>query len=387
MTTNTQNEKRCNGLTKKGTQCKFKCLHGNDYCGKHCKEKSSQRMSTPILSEKIENSIINLKDYHKLDLKKIRVKQLKITLNHYKICEKGKKKELLGKLQQFYNVWKPFIEKDYLVKKIQIKFRKYIKDTIFDLSGKSKYSILDSMNDTDIYTLDNLVNIPNEFIFMYQNEKNNIFTFDIRSLNQLLNSQSNQLKIQNPYTRDLFGETEINRIKRLIKYLKLQGFYLEFETLEDNPIYSTKRRIIKIFQEMDSLDQYTDPSWFLDLNMYQLKEFYKQTEDVWNWRLNLPRETKINIFPPTGRVFKINPLEVTKINNFEKLQQICLEFMEKLIYTANDRNFRITGSITILLGLVIVNKKAAEALPDYASMVSISDNNQNYNSEYYDLQV
>ena len=43
---------------------------------------------------------------------------------------------------------------------------------------------------------------------------------------------------------------------------------------------------------MDSLDQYTNPSWFFDLSKIQLRNFYLEVEDIWNYRLGLTDEFK-----------------------------------------------------------------------------------------------
>ena len=130
---------------------------------------------------------------------------------------------------------------------------------------------------------------------------------------------------------------------------------------------------------MDQLDQYTNPAWFLDLNMNSLYKFYKEAEDIWNYRLNLSKEIKNKIVPPDGHVFKVIPKNVLKeYPTLSKLRNLCLDVMEKLIYSASDRSDRVNGCIYILLALVIVNKDAALAMPSYYTMVTGDIINANY---------
>ena len=132
-------------------------------------------------------------------------------------------------------------------------------------------------------------------------------------------------------------------------------------------------------RQMDNLDQYTNPSWFLDLNHSSLIKFYKELEDIWNYRLNLDKETKKRIVPPNGMVFTVEPKHVAKdYTNIDKLQNLCLTIIEKLIYSAEDRSDRVNGCIYVLLAFVIVNKQAAESMPSYYTMVTGNIVNANY---------
>jgi hypothetical protein len=130
---------------------------------------------------------------------------------------------------------------------------------------------------------------------------------------------------------------------------------------------------------MDKLDQYTNPAWFLDLSNISLINFYKEAEDIWNYRLNLTKEIKNKIVPPNGKVFLVEPKNVAKYyTTRDKLRNLCLDVIEKLIFSAQDRSDRVNGCIYVLLALVIVNPQAAESMPAYYTMVTGDVTNANY---------
>ena len=62
----------------------------------------------------------------------------------------------------------------------------------------------------------------------------------------------------------------------------------------------------------------------------------------------------------------------------DSLRTLCLDVIERLIYSANDRSDRVNGCIYVLLALVIVNAEAALAMPSYYTMVTGDISNANY---------
>ena len=74
-------------------------------------------------------------------------------------------------------------------------------------------------------------------------------------------------------------------METILKLLHIRNINVEIEQeIETDPKLIMKRRTIKIFQMMDELDQYTNPSWFFDLSISKLKLFYKELEDIENKR-------------------------------------------------------------------------------------------------------
>jgi len=60
-------------------------------------------------------------------------------------------------------------------------------------------------------------------------------------------------------------------------------------------------RTVTLFQHIDALGNYSNPQWFLNLNIHQLIKFTKVLNDIWNYRALLTIETKKAICPPLGK--------------------------------------------------------------------------------------
>ena len=82
---------------------------------------------------------------------------------------------------------------------------------------------------------------------------------------------------------------------------------------------------------MDDLKQYTQCSWFLDLNILQLKELYKQLEDLWNYRINMTINEKKR-YVKNGILFADKVQVINKVNSKIKLGNILLDNFEKFDY-------------------------------------------------------
>ena len=120
---------------------------------------------------------------------------------------------------------------------------------------------------------------------------------------------------------------------------------------------------------MDNLGNYTDISWFLELNTYKLKIFYKELEDLWNYRLSLSIEQKKQIIYPNGILFNIPLSTIFSIMSKTHLRSICLNIMDKLISKGINDDNKKQGCYYILMALTIVNPKTANALPWLANSV------------------
>ena len=398
----------CALLQSKGTRCTAPSKEGSNLCGTHlrCKKVICYNESTNTnnihlnaslnnthnLDSNLSKNLCQLNDnsatvilpiQYRSGLKyhKVKTTDLKKTLNYYNLNSEGPKKKLFDRLAVHYDSLLPFIKHINYILYIQTWFKKQITIKLNNLQTYFNYSINKCVNDSDVLTLERLDSLDKNRIFTYKDTDNFIYGYDIYSISKLL-EQSNR----NPYTGKAIDEITILKITKLLHYLSLTGYTLANQSdgdssnqIAENPKHLVKRRVIKVFQEMDQLDQYTNPTWFLDLNVNSLYRFYKEAEDIWNYRLNLTKETKGRIVPPDGKVFNVEPKHVLKdYPTLTKLRNVCLDVMEKLIYSAEDRSDRVNGCIYILLALVIVNKEAALAMPSYYTMVTGDIINANY---------
>ena len=73
----------------------------------------------------------------------------------------------------------------------------------------------------------------------YKDNNNNIWCFDIRSFKQLLDKN----KLNNPYSREIIPDKEINRITKVLNRLEKQNVSLVY--VEDH-IYSNEEQLRSI---------------------------------------------------------------------------------------------------------------------------------------------
>ncbi len=332
---------------------------------------------SPTTSLKFTPMLIPIHHRSRIRYQTIKLKDLKKTLDYYRQNTDGKKKDLFNRLLSHFDSLLPFTGYLKQIFQIQQWYRTQLNLKITSIRKDFNYPTDKCVNDNDVLTLVDLDTIPSEYLITYKDIDGFIYGFDLRSLDKLFNHSSG-----NPYTSKPLPNTCLLQMKNLISYLKIQGLSFQLDD-EDDQIelkkYSIKRRVVKVFQDMDKLDQYTNPSWFLDLGINSLNKFYREAEDIWNYRLNLSNEIKNKIVPPNGKVFKIEPKNALKdYPTRDKMRSLCLDIIETLIYSAPERSDRVNGCIYILLALVIVNQDAANAMPSYYTMVTGDVNHANY---------
>jgi len=237
---------------------------------------------------------------------------------------------------------------------------------ISDTLKNTKENIEKYENSEDIFSLEEIKNIPNTFIYIYINESNKKYAFDIRYLNKHLKLNS---KI-NPFTNINFTDNDIDNINKYIDHLKKLKISMELE--EDNEDFydetsKLKFKVIKVFQAFDFLDNYTNINWFLDLDLNELKKLLYECFDIWNYRASLSSVQKFKILSD-GKAFE-KYLEISSTNNKYKIQNYILDEFYRFTVEGIDINERKLGVMLMLTGLVIVSPIAAEALPHLAHAV------------------
>lgn len=376
--TDTYDSTKCLARTAKNpsNQCSNNQYGNECFCRIHIKSKSVRRIDEPLITSVTsissnKTTIIPILSSNRLRMANVTVASLRASLRFYKLPDNGRKQALFSKLQSYFTSLYGFISETSKILTIQKWYRNILWKRVKSLQGPAQYNPKCCVNEEDILTFDTISSIPSQYLFSFRDYDSFVYGFDIRSINEILKRDS-----KNPYNRSKFNQDIINNACQLIRLLTILGIDVSIQQ-EDitDPHLQMKQRVIDIFQKMDSLDQYTNPEWFLSLRNYELANYYKEAEDVWNYRLGLTDQTKRKIYPPTGKVFPISVSVVKHKTDVLELQNICLDFMEKLITSASKHDDKVNGCIYALLGLVIVSPGAAEALPSYYSMVSVHSNN------------
>jgi len=316
--------------------------------------------------ENNENCILNIQNYHDLTIYNYNIQQLKLNAKMYKLKMSGNKNELINRIYVFLHL------SSYIVK-IQKIFRGVLFRKFLSFFGPAHKNRLVCTNDTDFVTMDDLKDLPFTQFFSYKDIDNFIYGFDISSIYNLIfkkNDSINNNKIGgiNPYNRNKipsFVMINLKMISRLSKTLNIK-INLDFDTSvgEISSEKTIEMRTITLFQNIDSLGNYSSPEWFLSLNRNQIIKFMRELCDIWNYRAQLSMEVKCHICPPTGDPFvNINIAYLLNENNLLNLKKNVLNILEKLVNNGIDRDSRSLGSYYVLGALTLVNESAATSMP------------------------
>lgn len=303
--------------------------------------------------------------------KDIKVDQLKEECMKYKLKKTGKKKEIHNRLCEYFT----YNESCKYIQKI---FRGYICREYMKIRKRCREK---TVNDTDFYSFDKIEDIPNYQRYYFTCTKRFTYGFDIKSLYLLYKQRDKRKGVLNPYTREKFRSYEINEFKRYIRLSYCLKYDIETSDIESEKIknqyniqetinidslsFSTVReRLSQLFFKIDEHGYITDPNWLLSLSREKILRFIREISDIWNYRLNIPLETKRKIIYPNGMLFTpcIN-IRHLHIANLEEITKIAYKVMNRIICNGIDMNHKHLGVIYVLTSLTIVSNDAAESLP------------------------
>jgi hypothetical protein len=307
-----------------------------------------------------ENIIIpNIQNYNELTKYNYNIAQLKTFAKHYKLKITGNKKQLISRIFCFLYL------SSYIIK-IQKFFRGMLQRKYNKLHGPASKNRELCTNNTDFITMEPLDEINvNQFI-SYKDTDDFIYGFDIVSLYNLI--FKNNQEIKNPYNRKDIPEIVLKNVKTFIRLSKILNMKINFDIEDDTINISSEKvielRVVSLFQNIDSLGNYSNPEWFLSLNKNQIIRFMRELIDIWNYRIQLTIETKRNICPPTGDPFRNFSMVFIHIEpNVYVIKKVVLEVLEKLVNSGINRDSKSLGAYYILGALTLVNENAANACP------------------------
>jgi hypothetical protein len=320
-------------------------------------------------------NVPNYKDYNNLLTTNYSVSQLKLIAKYYKLKTTGNKEYLKKRLYNYLYFSHNIINIQKIVRCNLTK--KYIK-----LHGPGFHNKTLCSNDVDFCTLDNLNNIPYNQFISFKDDNEHIYGFDVLSLYNLfmkvtknnktrmaneLNS-NNLLNVQNPFTNIYFS---YNVLKQLLEYIRLSNLLkihidLNYDDLAHLSINKqAEMKILTLFQRIDSLGNYTNIKWFLELDKYGLIRFIRELVDIWNYRANLSQETRREIVPPRGNPFYDEHINVNNLPqyNFTQIRKYSIAIIDLMINKGINENSCLLGSYYVLCALTMVSNDAASTLP------------------------
>ena len=322
-------------------------------------------MIIPKKLEKIDEnnvSIPTINNYNNLTKYNYNIQQLKSFAKHYKLKIGGTKKELITRIYVF-------LQLSYYITKIQKIFRGSLQRIFNRLHGPAYKNRKICTNDTDFITMENLNELSFNQFFSYKDVDGFIYGFDVASIFNLIYMKNNSKKSsQNPYNRNIIPADVLINLKILVKIGKIlnKNIYLE---IKDEPMVisnekAVEMRALTLFQNINSLGNYSNSEWFLSLSRNNLVKFVRELNDIWQYRAQLSLEVKIKICPPNGNPFRnLNIPYIHTEPDINNVKKVILEVLEKLVNNGIDSDSKSLGAYYVLAALTLVNVEAATSLP------------------------
>jgi len=342
---------------------KNKCdTNAQDYFLNICDEIAKNIIPSKKL-EKIETENINVPKFHESGMLlkyNYNVQQLKLIAKNYKLKISGNKLQLVGRIYSFL-----FLSN--LIIKMQKIIRGYLRRKYNFYHGPAFKNRSLCVNNFDFLSMEEIQDIPLEQFFSFKDNDGFIYGFDILSLHNLIYKCNGAVK--NPFNTKPLTSKVIEDFRTLIRISRVLNIPISIELADVTKEVSNKKsvelRALSLFQNIDSLGNYSNAQWFLVLTRVQLIKFMRELIDIWNYRAPLTIETKCAICPPNGNPFNRLPTLNLLINmeNLDELRRIILEVLEKMITTGIDRDNKCLGAYYVLGAITLVNSEAAIALP------------------------
>ena len=139
---------------------------------------------------------------------------------------------------------------------------------------------------------------------------------------------------------------------------------------------SIDRRARDLFIEIDSLGNYTNVSWFMNLTIVGYIRFIQTLHDIWSWHANMTNITRSRICPycqPFSYGVTRSNIFLNRNPNIYYLKINCLTIMENIVFSGGNAEDRKLGIIHILSALTMVSSGARQATPWLFEAIAFED--------------
>lgn len=250
---------------------------------------------------------------------------------------------------------------------IQKFWRAQLIRTLLKYHGPGIVCIGRSCNKEELYSFDPVEQIPKLFFFSYVDSKRNLWTFDIRSLGQLLSM--GELK-QNPYTREPFQKRFMDGVIGRLTWLRARKYSVLHPTgIEMTAEQIWRQRILDVCMKIESFGYYVSCDWYTSMTIEDHQEFYQKLYMMWFVTLGLSHEQREAIVPgyKNGEkaLFRYSPdaLKTQRARSKAWWEKMNLGIMEALLTRSQSRESNKLGAMYCVIGFVTINEKAAEVFP------------------------
>jgi len=244
-------------------------------------------------------------------------------------------------------------------KRIQKAWRRAIPLLRFRHQGPGANDPTLSTCDSDIYTFDPIIKVPMMYRWSYADSKKNIWLFDIRSLWMMYETVDTN-EFLNPYTREPISKETQESFRRRCAQLRAHKYILahnESNTLTPDQLW--QQRILDIILRLDNLGYHTCVSWFENLPIQKLADFYGIMYQIWNTpRLtptNLKKEIVPNLETQEKPIFQKSASAYRTHTEKRWWQKHLLDTIETLITSSPNKGSQTQGAILVIRAYAFVS--------------------------------
>tara|TARA_A100001015_G_scaffold316950_1_gene432561 strand:+ start:3611 stop:4750 length:1140 start_codon:yes stop_codon:yes gene_type:complete len=346
-------------------QCPYKRKFG-DYCGHHSNGKCKKRIDDGIITNENSDNLNIIESFEYFSTKNYSsttLNVLKKTAKHLGLdlkTSKINKRILFDSIYDYYSSNEHYHKNIDKIIKIQAIYKGYYFRKTYG-PGLINRKIIN--NEIDLLSCKKMDEIEKDFFISFKDIDNFVYGFDIRTLKKLLEYSN-----ENPYNKKIISNEIIRIVNNRIELMKKKNININIKENKLTSKQEFRQKIIRIFQIIDELGNYSDPTWFLDLSLKDLKKYHYYIQDIWNWSFQASFEDKKRIFPPTGCPFVTNQGIVNNMKNKQDLFELIIKDINIIIsekFNEIERNTedRKMGCWIVLSALVNVSDDAASALP------------------------
>ncbi len=349
-----------------GGQCKFKRKNGTDLCGIHLRAHKIHRVDDVILDKDCIYNEDQLYAYRRSNIYVDKLRRTVVALGLEKeIPLKQSKKHLMEALIAYFR------NKDEM-EELGEKYTEGDCERLIKAQAQCRGYLLRKrlhcVNKTDISTCEPLIGIARPYYFDLVESSGFRYGFDIRSFAQIIKLEKGEVRTpSNPYSRNPIPENVIMQANKIIRRIKRSGAEMRLDKGEKSRMTLSQiqnDKILRLFQRIDMLDNYTDNKWFIDLSVRQLHKLYNIAKDIWEYRAELTDIDRRRIVNG-GLLFLHSDSFISSICDKFWMRNILINEFYKLVSEGVDRDEQKLGAMLILTALVEVSRSAARALPLY----------------------
>lgn len=287
--------------------------------------------------------------------------QLKTIAKGYRLKLSGTKQQLTCRIYAHMFV-------SFYASKVQRWIRALFQKRCSRLQGPAFRNRALCTNVEDFLSMDPVAEIPSNQFFSFRDSDGFVYGFDVLSFYHLKKTQdATTTDLKNPYNKKSIEAPIVANFDRFVRLSILLQTGVNLVLQDINKEVSKKKaielRTLGLFQKIDALGNYSNPQWFLSLNLAQLSKYMRELVDIWAHRASLSIAAKKAICHPDGAPFSNLRPSSFQSQDIDDVRKVVLTSMENLVNRGTTKDNQCLGATYVLCALTLVNSEAATALP------------------------